>query len=813
MNVVLKLTDEMSAAVKKTVDNSKSALDDFSKHAEKVGQDLSQFGRRVGAVGLGISAALGTTVKQFADLEQGMASLKSTMMTKDGLSGNFERVSELAIKLGNQLPGNTRDFTVMINKLLQLGVAEEDVLGGVGEAAAKLAAVMELPYEEAATVAAKLKEVSGVAEVDMLKFMDTLQRVGHQGVSATEMMTAFGRSGGGLKQFAIQGEEATRSLSAFFAILLKSGLSGETAGTNTVTLLNRLAKFEFDPDNKMKEAAAKLRQFGVELDFFDDKTKEFKGIENMVAQLSKLQGLNQEQLTGSLQGIFGGGQDQQIAALIAQGGTGKFEAMRARMDNQADLATRAAERATTLSAKWETAFGTFENLLAKIGSLLAPKLGEFVDWFGAVSERLFKWIDENRGLAETLAVVVGGIGAALTALGAAGLTAGAIAAAFGAVASGLSAIAGAATAALPAMVALAANPVVLVLLTGAGAFMFGRYINEQITTAMSALTGTQGETLGTALFGVVEYTKEQLGKLPKIVSDAATSAIKAVRDFHVKMFEAGKYIIDGLIAGVKAKGEALVQGAKDLATSVVDKIRNVLDMRSPSQVMYQLGLDTASGYALGLQAGAEMVGTAAAAMATTLPTAAQAGSAAAAESESQYTQEVVRYREINLKSAGYFFSQLGALMTTKSKALFQVGKAAAIAETIVNTYRAAQGAFAALASIPYVGYALGAAAAAAATAAGLARVQSIRSTDMGGASGSPVLSGGGFSGPVIAGDAGVSVPPSPVTAPQQAPAAPREVNVYVRGSDVFSAQTIRDSLIPALNDALGDGVTLNVRYA
>lgn len=61
-------------------------------------------------------------------------------------------------------------------------------------------------------------------------------------------------------------------------------------------------------------------------------------------------------------------------------------------------------------------------------------------------------------------------------------------------------------------------------------------------------------------------------------------------------------------------------------------------------------------------------------------------------------------------------------------------KAAAITQTIIETYKGAQAAFSALAPIPIVGPALGAAAAAAAVAAGMARVGQIRSArEQGGA--------------------------------------------------------------------------------
>ncbi|MBI1397074.1 MAG: hypothetical protein GC151_13945 [Betaproteobacteria bacterium] len=174
-------------------------------------------------------------------------------------------------------------------------------------------------------------------------------------------------------------------------------------------------------------------------------------------------------------------------------------------------------------------------------------------------------------------------------------------------------------------------------------------------------------------------------------------------------------------------------------------------------------------------------------------------------------QTGVKYDKLSLDASAFFFGQLGALMQTKSRALFEVGKAGAIAETIIQTYRAAQGAYAALASIPYVGPALGAAAAAAAIAVGFARVQAIRSTSFGGASGSPVLTSGGASGPVVSSGTPVAVPAQPY-ATQTLATPQQQVNITLQGS-AFSANTIRDELIPLLNDALGDGVKLNVSTA
>jgi hypothetical protein len=70
-------------------------------------------------------------------------------------------------------------------------------------------------------------------------------------------------------------------------------------------------------------------------------------------------------------------------------------------------------------------------------------------------------------------------------------------------------------------------------------------------------------------------------------------------------------------------------------------------------------------------------------------------------------------------------SDLSTLRNSHSKKAFEIGKKAAMAETVVRTFMSATAAFSALAGIPLVGPALGAAAAAAAIAAGYVNLQNI----------------------------------------------------------------------------------------
>jgi hypothetical protein len=101
-------------------------------------------------------------------------------------------------------------------------------------------------------------------------------------------------------------------------------------------------------------------------------------------------------------------------------------------------------------------------------------------------------------------------------------------------------------------------------------------------------------------------------------------------------------------------------------------------------------------------------------------------------------------QSMRLSTASEFFGSLAVLQNSQSKKAARVGKAAAIAQTMIKTYESATSAYAAMAGIPYVGPALGIAAAAAAIAAGLANVRAIQAAPTGFSSGGYTGDGGKY---------------------------------------------------------------------
>lgn len=128
-----------------------------------------------------------------------------------------------------------------------------------------------------------------------------------------------------------------------------------------------------------------------------------------------------------------------------------------------------------------------------------------------------------------------------------------------------------------------------------------------------------------------------------------------------------------------------------------------------------------------------------------------------------------------------------------SKKAFEASKALAIANTIINTYRAAMAAFASLAETNYY---VAIAAAAATVAYGMAQVNAIRATQYGGGA------AGAVSAPTAAGDVGGG---GFSTGSRQAP----QITVVVQDDALLEGRTLR-RVVEGINESLSDGGQITI---
>ena len=160
-------------------------------------------------------------------------------------------------------------------------------------------------------------------------------------------------------------------------------------------------------------------------------------------------------------------------------------------------------------------------------------------------------------------------------------------------------------------------------------------------------------------------------------------------------------------------------------------------------------------------------------------------------------------KDARLNVASGMFGAMATLMNTGNRKLFEIGKAAAIAETVVSTYAAAQKAYESQMSIPSPDAPVRAAiAAGSAVISGLSRVSAIAGTSFGGG-------GGGGAGQSSGGTA--ATPPTSVLDTPQSEQVEQRIsrNVTINMADgLMDSRAVR-GLIEQIAEESGD---MNVRF-
>ncbi len=406
--VILSAVDKMSQIIAGSVNRSQAKLQQLSQRSYSAGT--------AAAAGAAATAALlYKPIQAFAELEDAGLRLKSVLMRDGGIvpDKQFEALNRQAIALGNLLPGTTSDFQNLYATMLEQGTPAKSILDGAGKAAAYLAVQLKMPTEQAGILASRLRLQMGVADNEMMQFMDIMARIKNVGVDPTEMQYAFGRSAGAMKLLNVQGLQASKTLGTLYAMLIRGGgATGETAGTGVSRIMNELMN-----PNKMAKFNASARAMGLQFEFF--RNGKFLGMENFVAQLTKFQGMDPEKITKVLLPLTGGeGTDNQfIAALSKMGATG-FNKMSAELANQATLAQKVDLQLASLNNKWEAALGNLTNSLAAFAATFAPVLKQLSNLLGRASVVLQGFIEKHPTLTKYVGLALIGLTALFATLAA-----------------------------------------------------------------------------------------------------------------------------------------------------------------------------------------------------------------------------------------------------------------------------------------------------------------------------------------------------------------------------------------------------------
>ncbi|EPJ2980489.1 phage tail tape measure protein [Klebsiella pneumoniae] len=522
-----------------------------------VRNSLAGNGAGMMAAGVTTGATLLAPIRAYSESENAANQLAGSMMGLGGkIAPEFLQLNKLAIALGDRLPGTTADFQNMMTMLRRQGMSAQVILGGLGESAAYLGVQLQMAPTDAAEFAAKLQDATQTTEKDMMSLMDLIQRGFYAGVDPGNMLQGFSKISSAMSILNKKGIEAAKTFAPLLVMADQASMAGESAGN----AYRKIFQAALDA-KKIKAVNDDLKGTGIKFNFSDGKGG-FGGLENMYAQLSKLNKLTPERQMAIKKDLFGNDSEtlQALDIMIQKGIDGYRETV-AKLENQATLRERVEASLNTLGNKWEAAGGSFTNAMASIGETVAPVLKNIADWLGNLASALDGFVKRHPQLTAALFKIAAVFAVVATAAGVLSLALASIlgpmaivrvsagvlgikfASAFGLI---KQVIGGAGQAILWLGRLMMANPILAII----GLIAMGAIYIWQNWETLGPKFKAMWDAISSGVSGAWAVIKQTISsKWDEILSDVAA--------LPAKFKEVGGAIIDGILSGINEKWEML----------------------------------------------------------------------------------------------------------------------------------------------------------------------------------------------------------------------------------------------------------------
>lgn len=605
-------------------------LQEVTQRAQRFADARDRFSRTQGtATGLaaGGAAAIGTGMVIARPLE---GAAEDAMQFESVMTDINQKVDQ-ARNAGRAMGLDMRKTALLVNQMpadLQKGV---DTLTGFG-LGAREAVNMMTPIGRAATAyKAEIDDLGkatfaahdnlkvGISETG--KALDVMAQAGKRGAfEVKDMAQYFPALTASMQSLGGKGVPAVADLAAALQITRKGAGDASTAANNLQNLLSKInsedtvknfAAFGIDIPKAMKKAAAESRS----------------PIEEIVRLTQKATGGDQSKLSA----LFGDMQVQQalrpLMSAFAEYQSIRADALAANGTVNTDFADRmqdSAEKVKHLSVESKDLSITIGNQLLPLIAAGSETLSSWGNWLADIAERhpqLVRAIAVGTAALAALFLVLGGASILLAGIVAPIAVLGAAATALGI---GLLPLIGIAAAVVAGIAALAA-------------VSYWLYNNWGNWPAIMA-----------DIFSALKFYFLNFNPLGLLMS-TFTPALDYLRSLN--MADIGRWMIQGLIGGIKAMIPGLGLILSTVGDMIPDKIRKILGIHSPSRVFAEIGGHVMGGLDQGLAANAPgpiarinelagqmtralAVGAGGAAMAAAMPAAAASAGSAPASSPS-----------------------------------------------------------------------------------------------------------------------------------------------------------------------------------
>lgn len=509
----------------------------MQSNLKRVGSQFTNIGKQMSvAVTAPLAGFAGLSLKTAGDFE---ASMNRVQAATGASAEEFDSMRDLAREMGRTTQFMATDAADGIEMLAKNGLSASQILGGALEASMKLSAASGGELSSSADLATDVMLNFGKEAGDLKGVVD-----GVSGVLLTskfgfdDYRLALGQAGGvagGLGVTLDDFNSVIAATSGRFA-------SGSDAGTSFKTFLQRLVP---------ASGPAKKAMEDLGLEFFTANGS-MKSMAEVADELRVgFAGLSDEAKNDALSTIFGTDALRTAIGLMEQGATGidnlsqKISEVSA--DEQAEARMQGLNGAINLvvSAFQDLQLAIADSGLLEFATDVAKGLADLIRWMSDFSPELLKWSTIVGGVLAASGPVLIGLGLLVTALGA--ISAPAIA-----VGAGLAAVVGGLT-----------------------------VLYKAIETAWPYI-----EKLGSDIWAAM---KEGCTQAVQAVTDLGQQILEVMRALPVQMLQIGMDIMNGLKEGIMNAGSAVVESAKNVASSAVNGVKSLLGIHSPSRVMHEVG--------------------------------------------------------------------------------------------------------------------------------------------------------------------------------------------------------------------------------
>lgn len=413
--LLLEAYDQASGVMQRVFGNATESMKKLQDMSGKMAQGFGLI-----AAGKQGFEMLRPAVEAFGEMQAAGNELKASMMGPGGVLNEvtYNKIYKLTEGLSDKYKGSTASYMDMVRVLKNNRIEETDVLSGIGEATAKLADFFQMQPAIIAEFSAHMKNDMGVAVGDMGKMMDLIARVNNAGVgktgeeAVTQMNEFFSKVSIGLANLNVKGVEASKSVGALGALFMSRGMTGQSVGTNFRRIFDGMR--DVSKMNKANEVAA---QFGKHLELFD-KQGNFKGIDNFVAQLGKLENLSPQAIAAILK-PFGGkqGLSTDFLEYLAKHGLSGYNEYLDKINKQADLNDKLKVIMGGVNYEQGVMETSWMNLKAAFGAALAPALTAFYKILNSIITSVREFVEQYPLIAEIATTFIAVASAGLMLMG------------------------------------------------------------------------------------------------------------------------------------------------------------------------------------------------------------------------------------------------------------------------------------------------------------------------------------------------------------------------------------------------------------